>query len=72
MIRKTLNLHNLKRGDKFKTKSFLGDIVITDIFETYFKVKVKNVSKVNYCFSCTFTDFNNAMKSGEIVLLVRS
>jgi hypothetical protein len=72
MKTKTFNLHNLKKGDKFKIKSFLGDIVITDIFESYFKVNVRHLSGVDYYASCSFTDFNNAMKSGKIVSLVRS
>lgn len=67
-----LNKHNLKSGDKYRTKAFLGDIIVTDVFESYFKVKMDHVSGTDYEASCTFGDFNNKMIMGEITSLVRS
>jgi hypothetical protein len=67
-----LNKYNLKKGDKYRTKSFLGDIVITSVFESYFKVKMQHVSGEDYYASCSFGDFNNKMTVGEITSLVRS
>jgi|GEM_PF-7092970 len=67
-----LNKYNLKRGDKYRTKAFIGDIVITSIFESYFNVKMQHVSGEDYYASCSFGDFNNKMIVGEITSLVRS
>lgn len=67
-----LNKHNLKSGDKYRTKSFLGDIIVTDVFESYFKVKMDHVSGTDHRASCTFSDFNNKMIMGEITSLIRA
>lgn len=67
-----LNKYNLKRGDKYRTQAFLGDIVITSAFGSYFKVKMQHVSGADYYASCSFSDFNNKMIVGEITSLVRS
>ena len=67
-----LNKHNLKSLDKYRTTSFLGDIIITSVYESYFKVKMEHVSGDNYYATCTLQDFNNKMINGEITSLVRS
>lgn len=68
----SLNNHNLKSGDQYRTKSFNGDIFITQVFESYFKVKMQHVSGEDYYASCSLSDFNNKMILGEITSLVRS
>lgn len=68
----SLNNHNLKSGDQYRTKFLNGDIFITQVFESYFKVKMQHVSGEDYYASCSLSDFNNKMILGEITSLVRS
>jgi monomeric isocitrate dehydrogenase len=66
-----LNKHGLKSGDIYRTNSFIGDIVVTAVFESYFKVKMEHVSGEDYLTSCSLSEFNNKMIIGEITSLIR-
>lgn len=67
-----LNKHNLKPGDKFKITGFLGDIFITCVLDSYFKVVMQHVSGQDSFATYTWDDFNNKMIMGEINSLIRS
>jgi len=69
---KLSNEDNLNAGDKYRTKSFNGDIIITSVHESYFKVKMIHASGDEHYASCTFHDFTNKKIMGEIISLVRS
>lgn len=67
----TNNKHNLKNGDRFRTKEFLGDIVVNNVFETNFTVTMEHVSGSDYYERYSFNDFNNKMITGQITSLIR-
>lgn len=67
-----LNKHNLKPGDTYRQKDFVGDVSVIATSETYFKVQMKHVSGTDYFSVLNFVDFNNKMILGEITSLIRN
>ena len=53
-----MNKYNLKIGDRFIIKHFLGDVIVTSINELDFNVKMEHVSCSDYYDKIKFDDFN--------------
>ena len=65
------NKHNLKVGDMYRVKDFLGDCVITSISKFDLKVRMSHVSGEVYYDSFSWFDFNNKVILGEITSLIK-
>jgi len=67
----TQNIHNLKSGDKFRTTTFCGNMVVSHITSDSIKFIMEHVSGTDVRSSMPFSVFNNKMVLGEIQSLVR-
>lgn len=67
-----VNKYNYKSGDKYKTKSFIGDIIILKVFESYLEIKMEHVSGNNYYSNISHNEFNNNFITGEITTFIKS
>ena len=66
------NKYNLKIGDSYKIKNFLGIIIITSIDSIGYHIKLEHVSNEDYYDVISFTDFNNHMLFGNITSIIKS
>lgn len=65
------NKYNLKVGDRYRVKDFLGEGIITSTSEFDLKVRLEHVSGGNYYDSFSWFDFNNKVILGEVTSLIK-
>jgi len=66
------NKLGLKKGDSFKISNFNGDAVITSVFETYVKIKMRHSSGSDYSKTMYLSDFNNKIIIGDIYSIIKN